>query len=117
MENKITGDLTLRQQAYMHWIGFQVFQDEQMWIEFVPYVSMFFMSVVLKQAFINKETRENSDLLLAAERLQDDKSDSSQEYITDLERKRLDFENLHYSMQYKLSYLLWKVKPLWLLFD
>lgn len=88
-----------------------------MWIEFVPYVAMFFMSVVLKQAFINKETRENQDLLLAAEQLQDEKSDSSQEYITDLERKRLDFENLHYSMQYKLSYLLWKVKPLWLLFD
>jgi hypothetical protein len=49
--------LTLRQRAYIYWIGYYAYEPP-IWYYFLPYVTMFFFSIILKSSFTAKFDRE-----------------------------------------------------------
>lgn len=55
--------LSSREKAYLYWMGYYLY-DTKIWLQFLPYVMLFFFSIILKESFESKLKRETQDILL-----------------------------------------------------
>jgi hypothetical protein len=61
---KLYSLLSSRTQSYLFFIGYEVFTS-RIWYYFLPYAAMFYFSILLKESFAHKVSKEDKDLTLS----------------------------------------------------
>ena len=105
-----------RGKAYVHWVGFDRFEQKKLWLDFMPYVIFFLFAGFMGPIFRQKAELEEKPIDFGDKEPHADVEPTGEEPSYE-ESETPSISDRFVDVQYKLSYVLWKCKITWPLLD
>jgi ABC-type multidrug transport system fused ATPase/permease subunit len=109
-------------QAFVEYVGFYKKPDSvSTWVYFLPYTFMFFYAIAARKIFEHKLEQESMDLLDEVQspvnalppNLHTLDETGRKEVLKGYEDQFYRQAQKYYAMKFRVSYVLWRMKPLW----